>query len=298
MSSQKPSLLQYLLDTLASFFSSYGNNPRTDTKAPANPQGNADRNTDPCKDSTFKPLRVVIEQLPPPLPVPVDRETREINRDVRDQHRFRIEMICAGISILGVFITVATLLLTRQTASTANRSAITAARQLELSERPWISVENVRVPSGLVIQKGAVLTIVAMDIKNIGHTPAIGVNAYLQLHPSGGQVEIIVKRLCEGNSSGPDGLGETIFPDKAGAPNISYPINLSKADLATFWSLPAEHHMLAVAGCVHYRSSISQTEYYTGFLYNLIVMPQPTEPTGAIPASSIQLQEAIGLVVK
>jgi hypothetical protein len=102
----------------------------------------------------------------------------------------------------------------------------TAREQLEMAERPWITVENIRIPSDepLIVWKSTVMTVITFDVKNIGHSPATNVTAHVLLMPPGGAVGEIVKSLCESNPPPPpEGFGETIFPDRL-AGSLSYPV--------------------------------------------------------------------------
>lgn len=188
----------------------------------------------------------------------------------------------------------------RDSAAAAKSAAETAAREVEVSERPWIVIDNVRVPSNqtLIVGKSIVITTIGMDVKNIGHSPATNVTAHLILRLSGGPEGDIVKGICEGAIPPADGFGDIIFPDKIGPP-ASYPINLSKEDVGKFWDAPPTNRILAVAGCVDYRSPISREYYYTGFLYDIFVLPSYPTDTARIQPSNIVLQNSsLGFVVK
>jgi len=146
---QKPSLLRRLLDILSLVLSSLPDNPADYSRTSGNPRDNSNSYSDNCKDSTFRPLRVVIEGAPPPS---IERETREISQDRRDQERIgidrrrlNIEAICAGISIFAMVATLGSLWVAKRSADAANESASLARKQMEALKAAVVAIPDVIV---------------------------------------------------------------------------------------------------------------------------------------------------------
>jgi hypothetical protein len=187
----------------------------------------------------------------------------------------------------------------KDAAVAAKRAADTAAGELELSERPWISVESVRIPDdqSLIVGNKVIMTTVAVAIRNIGRSPATNVSVRVQLTMGGtGSFEDTVRGVCEnavGDNRTP--FGQTIFQDKAGTP-IEYPITLPPNEVAAYWKQPAGS--FSVFGCAGYRSSFSRKSYYTAFIYAILLKKYPDSPI-KIPGRDTFLQSALaGFITK
>jgi len=99
-------------------------------------------------------------------------------------------------------------------ANATAQQARTSARQLELTERPWISIEA--KPVGGVEQEplGAHL-IVAFTYRNIGITPATAIVLVPKLNAEGITDDAVSERksVCQSATMVPADFGETLFPN-------------------------------------------------------------------------------------
>jgi hypothetical protein len=175
-----------------------------------------------------------------------------------------------------------------------------ARKATEVQVRPWISVENVNVPTNesLIVEEKIIMTTVAVAIKNIGHSPATHVAVRVGLTMAGtGSFEDLVRHTCDevvGDTN--TSFGQTIFQDKSGN-SIEHPIQLPRNEVARYWTRPPGG-VFSVFGCAAYRSPISNTPYYTGFIYDVLLRQYPEHPA-TIPGKDVFLQNALaGFITK
>jgi|SRR5882672_362450 len=150
--SQKPSLLQSLLDTLSSVLDALSfsialhekkNNPRFRTP----PQDNTTNATTGRQDSTFAPLRVVIESTPPP-PTPTEEEKaknereekRKENTEKREGRKFIAEIAIAFVTALLLGVNVWLVLTARRSNQIASDSLKANKQSAWLDKRAWLNV--------------------------------------------------------------------------------------------------------------------------------------------------------------
>jgi hypothetical protein len=181
----------------------------------------------------------------------------------------------------------------QQEAQAAQLAAGSSTQQVELSQRPWISVDSVTVPpnESLIVGKNLIMTTIAVDLTNIGHSPATNVAVRVQLiGAETGSFPDEVKGVCEDAEQDTNlPFGETIFQDKKGSP-ISYPTRLSPKEVVRYWAQGGG--VFSVVGCAAYRSSVSKRHYYTGFIYDIFLKQYPTAPA-QIPGNAVILQNAL-----
>lgn len=191
----------------------------------------------------------------------------------------------------------------KKSADAAKESADTAASQLEMAERPWISGPiTVTGPFVIGTAVGAHLS-VTFDMKNIGQSPASNVvkRAMLTTGEYGSGQDTISERkhLCDNltnsilNSDGQFWFPETIFP------NTETP-----EEDGTILSDPATQYFqkhsdetyptYRIVTCVAYMSTFNNdVAYYTGRIYGI----EPSDSKNrirvgeTIPAKGIQLRE-------
>lgn len=162
---------------------------------------------------------------------------------------------------------------TKDSADAANKAAVaakeaadTAARQLEMSERPWVS-SAATISSPFWMDENGANLILKFEMVNIGHTPAIGTFTYPKFFPLSSaqqESESQEKQTCE------SAIRITRFSDETLFPNTTP----TSKEVKFFWS-PEElakhsaHGFLSIqiVTCTAYRSSYSNTIYSSPQIY-------------------------------
>jgi hypothetical protein len=198
-------------------------------------------------------------------------DTHEKQKASRPQ---RIEAVCAvALVVITAFYThyASQQACAAITAANAAKSAAdTAASQLELAQRPWLSIVDARVLSDLTFgQNGGQVTF-GFTIKNSGNSPAVDVwvGPELYLPDDTGSWETELRRTCtdpqEAKPSQPEN-GAVIFP------NISTPfkIGTSMSNKDMDKGRLARSDLVAVVPmvCITYRSTFNRRIYHTGITY-------------------------------
>jgi hypothetical protein len=189
-----------------------------------------------------------------------------------------------------------------KSANAAKSAADTAASQLELAERPWV-IADIAINGPLTFGEDGVQMSFVIQLKNIGHSPAIRTDDSIELFPILGPNDAIPAReqVCEQQkrvsalaSNTP--FARTIFPGIPTPPEPwSVPIPKEQVDLTLnrFGFLSA-----SVIFCVAYRSGFSNSQYSTSYIYD-VRRNDPTDPllryaitpkTKEIPAQYLILQ--------
>jgi succinate dehydrogenase hydrophobic anchor subunit len=193
------------------------------------------------------------------------------------------------------------------------KSAETATKELELSQRPWVSMEHITVISPLVFDSNGATTTISYDFTNTGHSPAIdGEDLFDFMVPFAATPSPVAKRddLCKGagdisgriHARGIGQFSKTFFP---GQPQpmtfkISWNINDIKKAMVDIPKkifpestnpLPT-NFMPTMIVCIAYRSSFTKTQYHTGYIVELVhkktFAGPPFMERGEIPAKELQ----------
>jgi hypothetical protein len=157
----------------------------------------------------------------------------------------------------------------RDGAKATQRSVESSELQIELAERPWISVK-VSVCGPLTVRTEGVYVPVLIELNNSGHTPAIGVGIDPQVHVLNvGKPHPFeaLKKQCEGSLAREGTGGEIIFPGAtfAQATTMQVP-NEQIAEGA----IKGNVYVMALTVCVSYRATFkAAARYYTGVNYDL-----------------------------
>lgn len=153
--------------------------------------------------------------------------------------------------------------------------------QLEVSERPWLSVDPIRF-SNLSFDKNGGHFAVKFLITNVGHSPATHVQLEVKLiattfNESGVFKEPAAeqKRLCDDARTPKrelsDFLAFVLFPEQKTTRDVG--MSISPADITHAESLlqgaVRPSIFLTVAGCVDYQFAFEAGHHQTGFLYTL-----------------------------
>lgn len=157
---------------------------------------------------------------------------------------------------------------TKKAADAAKESADTARKELELSERPWVSVSMPVATDPLTTDsKGQVSTAIHIEIKNVGRTPAKGVMpVQVPFIFTTGITDQILNEMCS-HKVEYEPLGQTVFPNER-TPDASYSVAGQATQLApNMFGVGTA----SIVGCIIYKSFISDETYYTGFRYKVLV---------------------------
>lgn len=182
---------------------------------------------------------------------------------------------CAVATALGLLIfnlsqSRATSLATQQASSAAKSTAEATARQLELLQRPWISIDTYIESPLTFTSEGAAQVSVKFVIRNVGGTPAKGLSVDPELSiASQGQRDPVMERskVCEENRAREAGSDGTLFPKGELTKSVTF--------LADAWDIVKESNRTGsfspvVIVCASYRSTFDDSaRYTTGVIYYL-----------------------------
>lgn len=192
------------------------------------------------------------------------------------------------------------------------KAAETAAKELELSQRPWISLENFSVDGPLIFDSNGAHINISYEIKNTGHSPAIRGFWQQELFLQFTEVPSPVKKrddACKiaayrSTKVTDPRISETWFPgDSLPRP---FEESFSRSDIAKALEIPKSvfpgAQVLEESGylypeivvCVAYRAAFTDTQYHTGYILKVgrinPKMPYiPPLKSGEIPASELKL---------
>jgi hypothetical protein len=177
-----------------------------------------------------------------------------------------------------------------ESADAAKRAAQAAEKQLDLSERPWLSVDVTKRGPFANSATGAVLS-GSIEVKNIGHTVAKEVNSNVELIVVHGD-QIFTKplqeqkRLCDlarNRKVRPEfTLGPVMFPDAGDRFDFSTQISRKDIDAESFTvpKVTTKFITSVLVGCIDYQTTFSKGHHQTGFIY-MITRFDPAKP--AVP---------------
>jgi hypothetical protein len=159
---------------------------------------------------------------------------------------------------------------TQQVSSAAQSTAEATARQFELSQRPWISIDT-SIESPLTFTpEGAAQVSVNFVIRNVGSTPAKGLSVQPKiLIASRGEQDPVMQRskVCEENRTREAETDGTLFPKVELTKSVTF--------VADAWDIVKELNRTGsfspvVIVCASYRSTFDdRARYTTGVIYYL-----------------------------
>jgi hypothetical protein len=180
-------------------------------------------------------------------------------------------------------------------AGAARDAANTAAAQLEVAERPWISVSFAAV-SPLVIDESGLRVDIQTTIDNEGHSPAVKGAQSLKLYtgflltPDPWKAREETCQEAEKISNAPlsnthNTLTQTWFIGRQPPEVISYSISRSeitrgmvRLDQVPRGATPPPWYAIDIAYCVAYASPFGSKQYHTGYSLQIvrkIALPPP-----------------------
>jgi hypothetical protein len=185
----------------------------------------------------------------------------------------------------------------REAADAAKSAADTAARQLELTERPWVFIKDARVVSPLRFDADRAQVYFEMVLRNSGPSPAVDVFLYPQLYLLHGEEPAapLVERLCTNKiPKGESRPGLTVFPETDSPPQ-RITVQVTRQELANASKHPPG--VPAIAGitpviCVWYRPTFNpEARYYSGIQYLLwpTIFPDRMQPGSNVPINNLPL---------
>jgi hypothetical protein len=187
---------------------------------------------------------------------------------------------------------------TEQAANTATTAANTAQKQLEMSERPWVSAEFF-IDYPIEFQPNGDMGVrLRVVMKNIGHSVATDVRLVLGADPEGGGGWFLntpkeQKEMCDNwrnvNFAGQSNGGfTTLFPGEVYVEQESFKITKEQIEkVQAEVGGKREISGISLFGCVNYGFAFALGHHQTGFNYDLI---KPGPP----PAQPPKFGEAIG----
>lgn len=183
---------------------------------------------------------------------------------------------------------------TQVAAQAAKKSADTAASQLELTERPWMDASLIITGPLTIDQDGAHLS-AQITLENVGHSPAVKGDVQVKMfanfleHPDSRKVREELCKEVEGASAQPLNdkrqFLQTWFLGKQ-LPPTNYRLSINKADLnkaaidiprSMFPDAPPKDQVFNanIVFCVAYFSSFGETQYHTGYIWQVVPMAGP-----------------------
>jgi len=198
---------------------------------------------------------------------------------------------------------------TSDLARQAKQSADTARAQLELSERPWLTV-SFTVETPLTFLDGGTQLALRAHITNIGHSVATGVVVPIQTYLASDANAIFreplerQQKMCGAIASTPfeidqDQRGMVVFPGGIDDSQL-VGLGISKAEMESTKTINphfrVKHILPIIVGCVDYRYATSSRHHQTRFIYHVQRFDPATPPNifsievgREVPSSSVIL---------
>ncbi len=185
----------------------------------------------------------------------------------------------------------------KTSADAAKSAAETAAAQLEMTDRPWVTID-VLITGPLTYSDEGVQMNFSFVPKNIGHSPAQDVLISPQLIPvsMGDDVRVKQNQICKvANQTGFPKY--TLFPDEPFTQPFG--LGMSAESIAARWGkLPPNMGLpdpipIALVGCVDYTYGTSRRHHQTGFALDVDLKDGrlPLRSLAPIPPRSLILRQ-------
>jgi hypothetical protein len=235
---------------------------------------NADSSNTPQRQPPSDwPLSVVC--IPPPKS---EEEYAEENKKKRRETiKFRVELIGAFVLIIYTFFTILMWHANKKSADAAKSAADTAAKQLELTSRPWVDID-VSITSPVTYDSNGMHVSFTFAPKNIGQSPAQDVSIAPKLVPGsmGTDVREMQKRICDNRAAASDEpLRYVLFPDRSYKQEIT--MGITDTEINSQWSKfelrqkPNDLIPVLIIGCVDYTYDSSPRHHQTGFAFDILM---------------------------
>lgn len=155
---------------------------------------------------------------------------------------------------------------TREAADAAKTGAYAATSQLELSQRPWVTISTATSNEVTYDADGIGSMKMLFSLSNIGNSPAVIALAFAEAYRVGPGEDklknpwIAQQALCASLANrGPNTGGYTIFPNETVQ---QAPVLITIKPLAGSFAV--------IVGCVDYKFAFAEGHHHTGFVFNLL----------------------------
>jgi hypothetical protein len=241
------------------------------------------------------------QPIPQPIPLVISNSTAMDTPAIGESHHAArpgwkgllqtgAVAIVLGLLIVNLSQSRATSRASQQASTAAKSTAEATARQLELSQRPWISIDT-SVESPLTFtSEGAAQVSVKFVIRNVGGTPAKGLSVQPKIViASQGEQDPVMQRskICEENRMREAGADGTLFPKVELTKSVTF--------LADPWDIVKESNRTGsfspvVIVCASYRSTFDDSaRYTTGVIYYL----RRIDPSH--PGTYLRMKDRVGV---
>jgi hypothetical protein len=218
-----------------------------------------------------------LERNPRPIPLAIpnstatdSQATRECRYPATPWWKGPLEAGTVVIALGLLILNLAQLRATQQAANAAKSTAEIIARQLELSQRPWISVDAFIASPLTFTAGGAAQVTLKFAIRNAGSTPAKGLSVRPEMYiASRDNQDPVMERskVCEENRTRGAGAEGTLFPKGEFTKLVTF---YGDAKDIVNESNRTGSFSPAVIVCANYRSTFDdRSGYTTGIIYYL-----------------------------
>lgn len=246
----------------------------------------------------------------PPLPSEYRGPDRRKDDTPRWKKRLEIGAFIGGLVLLAV--NIGLFIVNIYQMQVTRDSVVIALNEMEISERPWVSLENFSMDSPLTFDSTGAHVTISYDIKNTGHSPAIRGFWQQELFLQFEEVPSPVRKradACKDAASrstkiADPRISETWFPGDSIRREVEEAI--STGDIAKAVQVqklaPKSQEIVADSNylypelvvCLAYRAAFTNTQYHTGYILMLgRINPKtpyiPPLKSGEIPASELKL---------
>lgn len=162
----------------------------------------------------------------------------------------------------------------KESTGAATASSNTAQKQLEMTERPWISVK-MTISSPFVFDVNGAHVGLKVAIKNIGHSPAVRIwpDAELVIMPPNQTNELTTERnrFCAQTKVPQEKLpqiGDTLFPDEPD--EQEWELHMKRVDIERASNREGGFIMPVIIACVPYHSTFNESTYLTAKIREVV----------------------------
>jgi hypothetical protein len=186
--------------------------------------------------------------------------------------------IALGLLIVNLSQSRATSRATQQVSSAAKSTAEATARQLELSQRPWVSIDTFIESPLTFTPEGSARVSVKFVIRNVGSTPAKGLSVQPEISiASLDEQDPVMRRskVCEENRTRGAGTDGTLFPKIEFTKFVTF---LGDAKDIVKESNRMGSFSPVVIVCASYRSTFDDSARYTTGALDYLRRIDPSHP--------------------
>jgi hypothetical protein len=236
-----------------------------------------------CSEADPWPVFIDRDFVPPKGVQQTDGPSKNDCEDLRAQWamavsaRRLVDLTCYQIwlALVGTVLLGGTLLYSARATKAAADAVGVSERQIEASERPWVS-DDISLTSALKFDADGGRVSVKYVMENTGKTPANNVGVEAKIVPFStmaiDEIERVTKAIRERAVRKHSLVGHTLFPGKTFTVTTSTPIERTEMVAeAERMGFPGAANAItpAIVGCAVYRSPFSERYHQTGFIIHL-----------------------------